>query len=238
MRATARYGWRIAAVVAFGATAALAVTLSRGAPLPAALTSARHDAGLARSHEGAGAPRCTTSSLRISVGAGAGATTAGRTVTRYALGFTNVSSAACALDGYPGVAAYGGDGGQVGNAAAAASMTIASHVVLPSGGTARATVTASVPAATGGCLPVVAAGLRVVPPGESVARYVARRLVACSAAGPRAPVFLSVTAVQPVPSALAVFGTPPAGSRAARAERRPRTIRSPDHTALAAGQAA
>ena len=246
MRATARYGWRIAAVVAFGGTAALAVTLSRGAPVHAALTSARHDAGVARSHEGAGAPRCTTSSLRISVGAGASAgaaaRTAGLTVTRYTLGFTNVSGAACTLDGYPGVAAYRGDGVQVGNAAAADRMTIASHVVLPSGGTARATVTASVPAAaTGGCQPVVAAGLRVVPPGESVARYVGRRLIACSAAGPRAPVFLSVTAVQPIPSALAVFGPPPAGSRApraARAGRRPRANPSPDHTALAAGQAA
>jgi hypothetical protein len=37
MRAGASLGWRIATAVAFGATAALAVTLSRGAPPQAAL---------------------------------------------------------------------------------------------------------------------------------------------------------------------------------------------------------
>ena len=36
MRAAARHGWRAAAVMAFGATAALAVTLTRGAPMHAA----------------------------------------------------------------------------------------------------------------------------------------------------------------------------------------------------------
>lgn len=198
MRATASLGWRVAAVVAFGATAALAVTLTRGAPLHMALTS-RHTAGPASGRQTARPPRCTTAGLRISVAAGAsGGEIAGLTVTRYRLEFTNVSGAACALSGYPAVAAYRGDGVRVGNAAAADSAGAASRVVLAPGATARAAVVASVPAAAaGGCKPVAAAGLRVVPPGQSGARYVGRQLLACSAAGPRAPVFLSVTAVQP-----------------------------------------
>ena len=87
MRAAARLGWRVAAVVAFGATAALAVTLTRGAPMHAALTSARsHDA----------APRCAASGLRISLGAVAAAATGVRQgLTSYALDFTNVSDVKC-----------------------------------------------------------------------------------------------------------------------------------------------
>jgi Protein of unknown function (DUF4232) len=234
MRAAVRLGWRVAAVVAFGATAALAVTLTRGAPLHAALTSA----GSARSHDASHAPRCTTSGLRISVGGGAsGAGTAGLTVTWYPLDFTNVSGVACTLGGYPGVATYTGDDVRVGNAAAADSMTPRYRVVLAPGATARAAVIASVPvAAAGGCKPVVATGLRVVPPGESVARYIRHPLLACSAAGPRAPVFLSVTAVQPGPSTLAVTAAPPARPRAARGKHRVRAT-PPLHTALAAGLA-
>jgi len=215
MRAAARLGWRIAAVVAFGATAALAVTLTRGAPLHAALTSSRLTTGATRSH--AAAPRCATSGLRISIGAGTSeAGQAGRagtgitgdlTVTRYPLNFTNVSGATCTLGGYPAVAAFGAADAQVGNAAAADTSTAARRVVLAPGATARAAVTASIPAAAaGGCRPVVATGLRVAPPGQSAARYVNDRLLACSAAGQRAPVYLRVGAVTPV--------APPAGTPA------------------------
>ena len=49
MRAGAGLGWRIATAVAFGATAALAVTLSRGVPLDAALMSAPAGGGEAGS---------------------------------------------------------------------------------------------------------------------------------------------------------------------------------------------
>jgi Protein of unknown function (DUF4232) len=202
MRAAARLGWRIAAVVAFGATAALAVTLTRGAPLHAALTSSRLATGSARSHDAGQAPRCATSGLRISIGPGTSASVAGITggganLTRYPLDFTNVSGAACALGGYPAVAAYRADGAQVGNAAALDTSAAAHRVVLAPGATARAAVIAGIPAA-GGCRPVVAAGLRVAPPGQSAARYVRYRLLACSATGHRAPVFLRVGAVTPV----------------------------------------
>lgn len=186
MRAAARLGWRAAAVVAFGVTAALAVTLTRGAPMHAALTSAgNHDT----------APRCAVSGLRISLTPASGA---GRGEVGYALDFTNVSRVKCELRGYPAVSAYRGSGVQVGNAAAADTTAIAHRVVLAPGTTARAAVIVSAASASGrGCRPVVATGLRVTPPGASAARYIRHSLFACSAAGPRAPVFLRVRAVQP-----------------------------------------
>jgi Protein of unknown function (DUF4232) len=220
MRAAARLGWRVAAVVAFGATAALAVTLTRGAPMHAALISARsHDA----------APRCAASGLRISLGA-VPATGVHRGPTSYALDFTNVSDAKCELRGYPAVAAYLASGAQVGNAAAADSTAAPHRVVLAPGETARAAVIASAAgsasAAAGGCRPVIATGLRVTPPGESAARFIRHSLLACSAAGPRAPVFLRVRAVQLYAAAgkLDSFAQPASRprirSRAARVELR------------------
>lgn len=205
MRAS-RLGWRIAAAVAFGATAALAVTLSRGAPMHAALISAR-DAGSAKGHGASGVPRCAPSGLRVSMGAGTttgGRTARGgargrtpdRTVTSYPLDFTNVSGAACTLGGYPAVSAYRGDRVQVGNAAGADTAAAAHRILLVPGATAHAAVITSIPAADR-CRPVVATGLRVSPPGQSAARYLRHTLLACSAAGPRAPVFLHVRAVQP-----------------------------------------
>jgi hypothetical protein len=219
MRAAARLGWRVAAVVAFGATATLAVTLTRGAPMHAALTSVG-------SH--AAAPRCAASGLRVSLGA-VPATGARQGLTSYALDFTNVSDVKCELHGYPAVAAYLGSGVQVGNAAAADGAATAHRVVLAPGETARAAVitsAASASASAGGCRPVLATGLRVTPPGESAARFIRHSLLACSAAGPRAPVFLRVRAIQPYPAAgkLDSFARPASRprirSRAARIELR------------------
>jgi Protein of unknown function (DUF4232) len=219
MRAAARLGWRVAAAVAFGATAALAVILTRGAPMHAALISAR-------SHETA--PRCAASGLRISLGAiPAGAAGVRPGLISYALDFTNVSGAKCELRGYPAVAAYQGSGVQVGNAAAADTAATAHRVVLAPGETARAAVTASASASAsgGGCHPVLATGLRVTLPGGSTASLIRHSLLACSAAGPRAPVFLRVRAVQPYPTAgkldsFAQTSRPRIRSRAARIELR------------------
>jgi len=194
-----RQGWRGVAAVAFAATAVLAVTVSRAAPAHLALTSARHPS---RAHGASGAPRCATSRLRISLSTGAGPGTrasaghgssAGASVRT--LDFTNVSGTACALSGYPAVAAYGTGGAQIGNAAGRDTSVAARRIVLAPGATARAAVLASVSA--GSCRPVVATGLRVVPPGQSAARYLRHAMPACTVAGPQAPVFLHVRAVQP-----------------------------------------
>ena len=80
-------GWRMAAVVAFVGTAALAVMLTR-API-------RSDAALSSEVTGAA---CPTSGLEAWLGLARG--------TYYTLEFTNVSHRACSLYGYPQVSAY------------------------------------------------------------------------------------------------------------------------------------
>jgi len=204
MTASVRLGWRVAAIAAFAATAALAVSLTQGGSTPAALTSAKN---VTKQRAAEGAPRCATPRLRISVGTGTSTSTGTRAstgastgasalrVTRYRLDFTNVSGVTCTLSGYPEVAAYRGDGAQIGNEAGRDTSVAARHIVLAPGASAHAAVTASV--SRGPCRPVDAAGLRVVPPGQKAASYIRHTLRACSAAGPRAPVFLRVRAVQP-----------------------------------------
>jgi hypothetical protein len=139
------------------------------------------------------APGCAVSGLRISVGAGARLTAV---VTRYQVDFTNVSGAPCALTGYPEVAAYQGDGAEVGDAAVEDTAVAALRVVLAPGQTAHASLDASLSA---GCRPVRVAGLRVVAPGQSAARYAKRPLTACAAHVPGADGYLRVRAIQPGP---------------------------------------
>jgi len=212
MRASARLGWRIAAVVVFGVTATLAVVLTRGAPMHAALTSASHPG-----HQGqaghlsqagqaahAAAAPCAATGLRISIGAGPQAASS------YRLDFTNVSRSSCTLTGYPVVAAYRGDHVRVGNPAAqdtaaagtgsATAAGSARRVLLAPGATAHAALTVNTGIQRGACRPVVAAGLRVLAPGGSMPRYLRHPIRACSAAGPRAPVFLRVRSLESGPA--------------------------------------
>jgi hypothetical protein len=207
MRASAPLGWRIAAIVVFGVTAALAVVLTRGAPMHAALTEARHpghpgQAARGVAAHGAAAP-CAESGLSISIGAGP------RAATSYRLDFTNTSRASCTLTGYPVVAAYRGDHVRVGNPAGqdmagpgtgAAAARSARLVLLAPGATAHAALTVTTSMQRGACQPVVAAGLRVLAPGGSVPRYIRHPIQACSAAGPRAPVFLRVRSLESGPA--------------------------------------
>lgn len=194
MRAGASVGWRIATIVAFGATAALAVILSRGASIDATLASAQ---GPKAQHAPAGTRpsaatgRCASSGLRISLGRGARVTTV---VTRYPLDFTNVSGAPCTLAGYPEVTAYQGDKVPVGTGAGRDQSVVARPIVLAPGQTAHATLDAAVPAAR--CGPVRATGLRVVTPGQKGARYVRRPLTTCTAVAPGRQEYLLVRAIQ------------------------------------------
>ena len=193
MRTGASLGWRVATAVAFGATAALAVTLSRGVPLDAALTSAK---GSGAQHAAVSArplavtARCAASGLRISLGPGARVSAA---ITRYPLDFTNASGAPCTIAGYPEVAAYRGNGVQVGAVAGDDLSAAARRVLLAPGQTAHATLDASV--TTARCGPVHAAGLRVVTPGQTVARYVRSPLTACAGRAPRGQEYLRVRAI-------------------------------------------
>jgi hypothetical protein len=195
MRAGARGGWRLVTAVAFGGTAALAVILSRGAPADTALASA---SASATGHAVPGpvvtavVPGCAASGLRVSVGPGAPLTAA---VTRYPVQFTNVSGASCTLGGYPQVAAYRGDGIQVGAAAEHDTSVAASRVLLAPGQTAYASLDAGRPLPR--CRPVRAAGLRVVvSPGQPAVRYV-RPMNACTATVVPGQAYLHVRAIQP-----------------------------------------
>jgi hypothetical protein len=195
MRASASLGWRVVVVVAFGATAAVAVIVSRGAPVSASLAAAQ---GAATRQ--AAVPRCTAQGLRISLGAGTPVTGSdGASLTAYPLDFINVSGAACTLFGYPAVTAYRDDHVQVGLAAARDAADAARRIVLAPGQTAHASVDASVPQAR--CRPVRVTGLRVVPPGQPAARFVTRALTACSARDTRGQGYLHVAAVQSGPGA-------------------------------------
>jgi Protein of unknown function (DUF4232) len=195
MRTSVRVAWRVVAAVAFAGTAALAVTLTRGGPVPVSLISARN-AGSAGNHAAAGVPRCAPSGLDISIASqGAGARVITSHTASLPVDFTNISGAACTLSGYPQVSAYLAGGGQVGNAAVLDRSVSARRIMLAPGATAHAAVVASVPARR--CGPVAVTGLRVVLPGQHVALYVRHPMTACSAAGHKAPVFLRVWAVQP-----------------------------------------
>lgn len=209
MRTAAGLAWRGAVILAFGATAALAVILSRPTPVPAAQTTASHEP--AASHEPTArhqpaVAKCTAQRLAISLGPGTAIT--GRSATaQYLVVFRNVSPSSCTLTGYPDVAAYDARGEgyhQVGNAAGQEESVGTRRVVLGPGATAHAEVdldVAGVPVAM--CRPVTAAGLRVAAPGQSTSRYLRSGVRSCSAVGPRAPVYLRVTAIEPGAGAIA-----------------------------------
>jgi hypothetical protein len=189
MRAAVLLAWRGTAVLAFGATAALAVTLNRPAPAPAAITTASHAARFT--------PKCTEARLAISLAPAPETLPAG---TRYPVDFTNTSATPCTLTGFPQVAAYDARGAayaQVGNAAVRVESAAAHPIVLRPGATAHSDVDLSIAGLPQkGCKKVPAAGLRVVAPGETTPRYLRHTMTACSARGRKAPAYLRVRAVQ------------------------------------------
>jgi Protein of unknown function (DUF4232) len=143
MRVGARPGWRVAAaVVAFGGTAALAVAVSRSAPLTVSLAGGDAPGRLL-------AARCVTTGLRISVGPGEEVTAVaqqgsqqawpGTAITAYTVDFTNVSHMPCALSGYPEVAAYaaGAANAVIGGGAGHLSSHAGRQVLLAPGQTAH-----------------------------------------------------------------------------------------------------
>lgn len=204
MRGGASLVWRVAAAVAFGATAALAVTLNKGAPINAALASEKGAvAAVAAPRAAAVTGRCPAAGLRISLGPGAQAGTA---VTRYRLEFTNESGTPCTLTGYPEVTAYRGDDVQVGPAAVRDTSAAARRVLLAPGQSAHAVLDAAVPAAR--CHPFRASGLRVITPDQTAARYVRRSFTACAARAVGGEKVLLVHAIQPGAGATTGVGGP------------------------------
>jgi hypothetical protein len=107
--------------------------------------------------------------------------------TYYPLNFTNSSTKACEMYGYPGVSfvtAGSVAGKQIGAPALRSTAFTKLAVRLAPGGSAHAwlkvTVASNFPASA--CNPVTADWLRVYPPEETVAGYVSQTFSACDSA--------------------------------------------------------
>lgn len=189
-----RYGQiasRLAAVVAFAGTAALAVALTHGPARPAKATlSSNLTSG-----------PCAASGLRAWLGLAGNGASSGTMVT---LEFTNVSERTCSLYGYPQVSAYAGSpasGSQIGSAAVRDTSVRPRPVTLTPGATAHSVLRLAGPRSfqPTACGQVTAPELRVIVPvvGQGTRpAFVPIRVAACSKKG---PAFLSVQAIQPRP---------------------------------------
>jgi hypothetical protein len=199
-------GWRMAAVVAFVGTAALAVTLTR-API-------RSDAALSSDVTG---PACPTSGLEAWLGLGTAAIAGGGTGsvgtggmgmpaargTYYTLEFTNVSHRACSLYGYPQVSAYTDSrttGDQIGSVAIRDTSVRPKPVMLAPGATAHSVLWVGGTGGTrpAGCAQVTAEQLRVTLPRQGRSAFVPVHIPVCSERGHTS---LSVQAIQARPGA-------------------------------------
>ena len=191
-----RYGhfaWRVIAVVAFAGTAALAVTLTRVPVRPDQATLSSNLTGIP----------CATSGLKAWIGLGTTGSPPGSgphprlaVGTAYTLEFTNVSSRACSLYGYPEVSAYAGV--QIGRPAVDDTSVRAQPVLLEPGATAHSVlrITGTGRFQPAECAQVTAPELRVMLPDQARPAFVPIHLAACSRKG---PAFMSVQPIQPRP---------------------------------------
>jgi hypothetical protein len=141
----------------------------------------------------AATPACSGQTLVAWLNAQTGGPAAGSTY--YQLRFTNLSSHACTLRGYPGVSAIALNGRQIGSPAGRNAAHATSTVTLAPGDSAAAVLQISqarnFPPAS--CSLVTAAGLRVYAPGTTQAKTVPFPFAACAKTG---PVTLHVQSVQ------------------------------------------
>ncbi len=139
-----------------------------------------------------GPPGCATSVLQENLGPGGAA--AGSSY--FPIEFTNTSGSACTLYGYPGVSFVTASGSQVGAPATEDPVHPRQLVTLPPGGTAHAVLRIAAaqnyPSST--CSPVAVTRLKVFPPGQTSALFIAVSLTAC--ANSSVPI-LAVQTVQP-----------------------------------------
>jgi hypothetical protein len=188
-----RIGWRVIAVVAFAGTAALAVILTRVPAHPAQLTLSSNLT------QGA----CAPSGLEAWLGLGTTGSPPGTgqrpqlaAGTTYTLEFTNVSSRACSLYGYPQVTAYAD--AQIGSAAVDDTSVRPQPVTLEPGATAHSVlrITGTGRFQPSACAQVTAPELRVMLPDQARPSFLAVHLAACSRKG---LAFMSVQPIQPRP---------------------------------------
>jgi hypothetical protein len=179
--ATARLG---VAIALLGLPALLAACSSGGSAAPTVTVTVTHSASGGGSDSPAppasspsssgtrAAAECATSQLRLAISNGNGA--AGTIY--YNLDFTNVSSAPCLLQGYPGVSLVSAPstaGSQIGADAKRTPVSPPRPVTLSAGQTAHAQLgvaeAGNFPVSS--CHPVTAHYLKVFPPDQTVAGY-------------------------------------------------------------------
>jgi Protein of unknown function (DUF4232) len=185
---------RLVAALACAALAAGCSSSSASSSPPApsqVATSASVAPAASSSSTAVAAPAaCATSALKVTQSAPNGYA-GGFDLT---IGFTNTSSAACTLYGYPGVSLVSASYAQIGLSAKRVSTVPVKLVTLATGATASASVQVvdalNFPSTT--CSPVKAAYLRIFPPNQTASVYLANTSQTCSKPVPT----LTVTAVQ------------------------------------------
>jgi hypothetical protein len=197
---------RLCRLVCLACATALAVV--------AAVPGTASQAALSGKGAFASAPSCTSTGLVIWLdtngNGSAGATT-------YNLELTNLSGYACTLRGFPGVSAVDLTGrqlglpaiweGKVGKAVTLSSGRGISPISYGDTATVLLNVTDVWNFSTGNCGQVLAAGLRIYPPGQTVSKIVPFPFAACSRT---APSYLFVRTVEK--GILPGGGAPPVAS--------------------------
>ena len=164
------------------ASTASATATGGAASSPAATPSSlvASPTGTAGNGGGGGtAAGCATQSLQAKAGVAEGAAGSVYQV----IDFTNISSTACTLFGYPGVALVAGSPpAQIGSAAARSTAAPASLVTLEPGQTANALlrITQAQNYPTASCSPTPATSLQIYPPNQTVAIYLPYTSTGCA----------------------------------------------------------
>jgi len=110
----------------------------------------------------------------------------------YTLNFTNLSTSACTLRGYPGVSAVSLRGHQIGSAGGRLTVKPVRTITVRSGDTAHANLGIVEAGNFSGCSQMTAAGVRVFAPNQARSQTDPFPFQACSNRG---PVILKVSAV-------------------------------------------
>jgi hypothetical protein len=188
----ARCGRVAAALTCLGALAALAAcssstsssTSSSSSPsTPSATSTSTSTAPVtspspSASPTAAGAPACANGTLQVKLRGEQGY--AGGV--DLAINFTNTTSAACTLYGYPGVSLVSSSHAQIGLAAKRTTTAPAEVVTLAPGATGHAQlqIADALNFPTSACGPVQAADLRVYPPGQTAAVFLPDHSQGCA----------------------------------------------------------
>ena len=213
-RAAAPTSWTAAVTVASALAAAMAaaglLTACGSAPPPSASGPHTQGAPSPMSAQSTlpgmgGLAVCQSATLKVALDTSQAGGAMGSAY--YPVNFTNTSDAPCGMYGYPDlsfVTSAGSSGIQIG-AAAQENPSIGKLTVRVPGGVAHAwlqvAAAGNYPAST--CRPATAHGLRVYPPGDTVASYVDVSFAACASAS------TPLLTVMPVRSGHSVQGVTP-----------------------------